>query len=367
MISSILILLAVAIPAGIVYTRKNPQFGGRPTEKDLDRYSRSPQWKDGVFLNQSLTTMDVSLLSMPGLLKEFLSGRKKRQPLKPLKIESLNLERFEDESDKFVWYGHSTVLFRVSGLNILVDPMFGPDASPIGPMRTRRFSENSLEVIDDLPKLDLVLLTHDHYDHLDYASIKKLKGKTDAFWVALGTQRHLVKWGIPQKKIKEFDWWEERELGALRVIFTPSRHFSGRGPFDRAKSLWGGWVIQTDQRNIYWSGDGGYDEHFKEIGEKYGPFDWGFMECGQYNEKWHQIHMYPEEAVMASQDAKVKTTIPVHWGAFSLALHDWTDPIERFSTEATAHQLSPCYPPLGHIVSSDSEPAEPWWRLRRNA
>jgi L-ascorbate metabolism protein UlaG (beta-lactamase superfamily) len=363
MITSILILLALAVPAGILYTRKNPQFGGRPSSVDLGRYSRSPQWKDGVFLNRNLTTMDVSLWSMPGLLKEFLTGRNKRQPPEPLHIERLDTDQFQNGKDKFIWYGHSTVLFRVSGKNILVDPMFGPDASPIGPLRTPRFSKNSLDLIDDLPQLDLILLTHDHYDHLDYASIQKLKSKTSEFWVALGLKRHLVKWGVPKDQIKEFDWWEESQLGVLRIVFTPSRHFSGRGPFDRSKSLWGGWVIISENRKIFWSGDGGYDSHFSEIGAKYGPFDWGFMECGQYNEKWHQIHMYPEEAVLASQEALVKTAVPVHWGAFSLALHDWTDPIVRFSGEASEKKLKGCYPRLGQIVTVGTEPSEPWWEL----
>ena len=363
MITSILILLALTVPVGILYTRKNPQFGGRPSSEDLDRYSRSPQWKDGVFLNRSLTTMDVSLWSMPGLLKEFLSGRKNRQPPEPLIIERLDSDQFHDGKDKFIWYGHSTVLFRVSGKNILVDPMFGPDASPIGPLRTPRFSKNSLDLIDDLPQLDLILLTHDHYDHLDYASIQKLKDRTSEFRVALGLKRHLAKWGVPKDQIKEFDWWEESQLGGLRIVFTPSRHFSGRGPFDRSKSLWGGWVILTENRKIYWSGDGGYDSHFSEIGAKYGPFDWGFMECGQYNEKWHQIHMYPEEAVLASQEALVKTAVPVHWGAFSLALHDWTDPIVRFSEEASEKKLTGCYPRLGQTVTFGEEPSESWWEL----
>ena len=361
MITSILILLALTVPAGILYARKNPQFGGRPTPKDLEKYSRSSQWKDGVFLNRSLTTLDVSLWSMPGLLKEFLSGRKKRLPPELLNIESLDADQFQNEKDKFIWYGHSTVLFRVAGKNILIDPMFGPDASPIGPLRTPRFSKNSIELIDDLPRLDLVLLTHDHYDHLDYASIMKLKEKTDTFWVALGAGRHLVKWGIPRNRIEEFDWWEEAAFETLRIIFTPSRHFSGRGPFDRSKSLWGGWVILSDKLKIYWSGDGGYDTHFKEIGERYGPFDWGFMECGQYNEKWHQIHMYPEEAVLASEEALVKIPVPVHWGAFSLALHDWTDPVARFSREASEKKMTGCYPRLGQIVIHGKEPSEPWW------
>jgi L-ascorbate metabolism protein UlaG (beta-lactamase superfamily) len=301
-------------------------------------------------------------------LREFINGRKKRQPSKTLKIEDFDLESFsEKDADKFVWYGHSTVLFRISGMNILVDPMFGQDASPIGPIRTKRFSQNTLDLIDDLPHIDLLLLTHDHYDHLDYASILKLRDKTNAFWVALGVKRHLVKWGVTEEKVKEFDWWEVGQFDDIRIIFTPSRHFSGRGPFDRAKSLWGGWVILSNKLRVYWSGDGGYDDHFREIGQRYGPFDWGFMECGQYNEKWHLIHMYPEEAVRASQEAKVKTAIPVHWGAFSLALHNWTDPIERFNKSALKSEQETCYPRLGQIVSQGQNPVKPWWTLRGNA
>ena len=364
MITSILLLFALAVPAGIYYTRKNPQFGGKPTPSDLDRYSESPQWKNGIFLNQSVTTMEVGLASMPKLLREFISGRKRRQPSEPLEIRPFDTVAFEEGAkDKFIWYGHSVVLFRISGKNILVDPMLGPDASPIGPMRTHRFSRNTLDLIDDLPAIDLVLLTHDHYDHLDYASIKRLKSKVKSFWVALGVKRHLVRWGVPEEAITEFDWWDEKRLDDLLIAFTPSRHFSGRGPFDRAKSLWGGWVICSENRKVYWSGDGGHDGHFSQVGEKYGPFDWGFMECGQYNEKWHQIHMYPEEAVQAGQESGVKLTVPVHWGAFTLALHNWKEPAERFREEALKLKVKASYPNLGQIVTAGEEPDEPWWNL----
>ena len=141
-----------------------------------------------------------------------------------------------------------------------------------------------------------------------------------------------------KKYITEFDWWQELQLFDLDFIFTPSRHFSGRGAFDRAKSLWGGWVIKSSKHSIYWSGDSGYDAHFKTIGEKYGPFDWGFIECGQYNERWHLIHMYPEDSVCAARDAKVIKAIPIHWGAFGLALHHWKEPITRFVLEAEQKQ-----------------------------
>jgi L-ascorbate metabolism protein UlaG (beta-lactamase superfamily) len=364
MITSILLLsLTLVFPATYFYAKRNPQFGSRPQKKDVLRYSRSPQWKDGQFLNSSVTTMDVNLWSMPGLLREFIKGRRRRVPVSPLLVQRLNTKDFAEGSEpKFVWYGHSVVLFRVGGRNILVDPMFGDDASPIGPMRTRRFSENTLGLIDSLPDLDLVLLTHDHYDHLDYESIVRIKEKTKAFWVALGTARHLLRWGVPQGMITEFDWWEEKELNELRIIFTPSRHFSGRGLFDRAKSLWGGWVILSDEIRIYWSGDGGYDDHFKRIGQKYGPFDWGFIECGQYNERWHQIHLLPEEAIRAARDSRVSLAIPVHWAAFSLSLHPWDEPAERFSESASREDQSASYPRLGRVVRQGMEPTEHWWR-----
>ncbi len=161
--------------------------------------------------------------------------------------------------------------------------------------RLVRNGENTLNLVEQLPTLDAILLTHDHYDHLDLESIRRLKNKTENWLVALGVGRHLEKWGIPKNSITEFGWWQKVDFLGIEITATPSRHFSGRGPFDRAKSLWCGWVFKSANHAIYWSGDGGYGEHFKEIGERLGPFDWGFMECGQYNERWHQIHMYPED------------------------------------------------------------------------
>jgi L-ascorbate metabolism protein UlaG (beta-lactamase superfamily) len=206
------------------------------------------------------------------------------------------------------------------------------------------------------------LLTHDHYDHIDLDSINKLIPKVKTWFVALGVSRHLEHWGVPENQITEFDWWDSIEFQGIQITFTPSRHFSGRGIADRAKSLWGGWVFKTPNHNIYWSGDGGYGPHFKEIGEKFGPFDWGFMECGQYNEHWHAIHLYPEEAVQAALDAQVKVATPVHWGGFSLALHSWKDPIERFYAEAKSQNLKMIAPEIGEVVEvNDTATPRTWW------
>lgn len=338
------------------------QFGGSIKKHHQDLYNRSTQWNGKVFENLSKTTMDVNLKTLPGLLKENIKGKKDRSPKENIEILKFNNKRFEPSLiPKFIWYGHSVLLLQLNGKNILIDPMLGEDASPIGPIRTKRFSKNSLEVIDDLPKIDLILLTHDHYDHLDLSSILKLKSKVDSYFVALGVGRHLESWGIPKNQITEFDWWQEQLFENIKLTFTPSRHFSGRGLFDRAKSLWGGWVLESNSYKIYWSGDGGYDTHFKEIGDRFGSFDWGFMECGQYNKRWEQIHMLPEQSVQAGLDANVRNAIPVHWGGFTLALHNWKEPINRFTKEAKQQKMNYLTPKIGEVVHMNETININWW------
>lgn len=339
------------------------QFGGKVRPEDSQKFKKSPQWDGKTFVNQSETVMDINLKSLPGMLKEQFTDRDIRSPKTPLVAQPFDKEAFSahPNTPKFIWYGHSVLLLQLNGKNILIDPMLGDDAAPIAPFDSKRFTENTLDIIDTLPHIDVILMTHDHYDHLDFDSFKKLKDKVGTYFVALGVSRHLEKWGIPKEQITEFDWWDEIEFEGIQLTFTPSRHFSGRGPFDRAKSLWGGWIFKTNDHNIYWSGDGGYDAHFKEIGEKYGPFDWAFMECGQYNERWHAIHMYPEECVQAALDVGAKMSMAVHWGGFALAMHRWEDPIERFVAEAKNKELSVATPEIGQVIEMGSEPEDNFW------
>ncbi|MCA0931878.1 MBL fold metallo-hydrolase [Lutimonas saemankumensis] len=363
MISSVLILiLGFGLPFGYFYFTKNPQFGGKVSKNEKKLLKASKNWKKGKFLNLEKTTMELKLSGIPGLIRESNKTKKTQNPKSNLQILAFNNENFQKDGEpKFIWYGHSVLLLQINDRNLLIDPMFGPDASPVGPIRTKRFSESSLDLIDRLPELDAILLTHDHYDHLDFESIRKLKQKVDLFLVPLGVSRHLERWGIPKSLIQEFDWWDHTELFDLKLTFTPSRHFSGRGLADRARSLWGGWVIKSNSYAVYWSGDGGYGDHFKMVGEKLGPFNWGFMECGQYNQRWHQIHMYPEEAVQAALDSGVENAIPVHWGAFSLALHHWKDPITRFVKAAEQNKLKYTSPRIGAVVKVNDSSMEHWW------
>lgn len=340
------------------------QFGAKPTKSDLENYSKSKQWDGEKFLNIENTSMNISIRTMPKLLYRQFCHTKDRTPKVPLKIIPFDKEAFEkpSQSTQFIWYGHSVLLLRMNSLTILIDPMFGSNAAPISPFPIKRFSENTLDIIDELPTIDLVLLSHDHYDHLDYDSILKLKQKVKQFYVALGVKRHLVKWGIEAATITEFDWWDTNNFNTIQITFTPTRHFSGRGLTDRAKSLWGGWSLATPKEKIWFSGDSGYGKHFKEIGTRLGPFDFAFMECGQYNENWHQIHMFPEESVQAAIDAKAKTVMPVHWAGFALAQHSWTDPVERFTAAAAAKQnLKYIVPALGELVSITTPAASSFW------
>lgn len=339
------------------------QFGGKVSKTLEQEYSRSEQWDGKKFVNLEETGMSISPLELPKLLYKQFFEKKGREPQEPLPILPFDKEAFLKPSDrmKFVWYGHSVVLLRMANKTILIDPMFGPNAGPISPVPIKRFSENTLTLINDFPEIDLVLLTHDHYDHLDLESIALLLPKVKEYYVALGCSRHLQKWGIVKEKIREFDWWNTTSYAGILITFTPTRHFSGRGLTDRAKSLWGGWVLKTAAERIYFSGDSGYGDHFKEVGLKLGPFDFAFMECGQYNENWHQIHMFPEESVQAAQDAGAKRIMPVHWAGFALAQHRWTDPIERFVKASEEQKVRQIYPLMGAVVNYDSHINKKWW------
>jgi len=341
------------------------QFGAKASQVDLQSYSTSQHWDGKKFINLVETKMDMKPKHIPSLIYKQLFKKQGRTPTIDLPIQPFEYEAFMAPSTttKYIWYGHSVILMRINNKTILIDPMFGPDASPIAPFATKRFSSNTLKLIDELPQIDAVMFSHDHYDHVDLASLKKLMPKTTHFYTAMGVGRHLIKWGVNPQHITEFDWWKTLDFEDIQITFTPSRHFSGRGISDRAKSLWGGWVFKTKTESIYFSGDGGYGAHFEEVGKRFGPFDIGFMECGQYNPLWHQIHMYPEEAVQASLDARIKHVVPVHWGSFALALHPWKEPIDRFTQEAKNYNLSHATPLLGELFHHEIKPERfTWWK-----
>lgn len=356
-----IVILFVLIYAVLNYY---PPFGGRSTKQKRGEYSKSPQYRNGKFHNQIHTGWDTSFSSMLSMMKDFAKGNPERRPKTPIPMAEFTAGRpLGDSKAKITWFGHSAFLLEIEGKTLLFDPMFGKAPTPF-PFRNQRYSGKLPFTIEELPKIDAVFLTHDHYDHLDYGTIMKLKGKVNQFFVPLGVGSHLERWGISPDSISEHDWWQEFEFEGLQLACTPARHFSGRGLTDRNSTLWCSWVIIGQETNIFFSGDGGYGPHFKEIGEKFGPFDLTLMECGQYDARWAAIHMLPEETVQAHVDVKGKVLIPVHWGAFTLSLHAWHDPVERAVRAANEGGVSIATPRIGETVAlgEGKYPATPWWK-----
>ena len=364
-ILTIVSIIALIVVVGLIFINVSPQFGGKHSENDIKRYQESGHYKEGKFINLIETNMDMSLKNIWAMSKEFMKGNPNAKPNFKFPINEMDssyLVKTQAE-DKMYWFGHSTFLLQLDSLNILIDPMLGDSPSPHPLLGTNRFNDKLPIEIEKLPQIDLVLISHDHYDHLDYGSIQKLKDKVKQFYVPLGVGVHLKSWGITESKIAEYNWWDETSYKNLELVFTPARHFSGRGLTDNSTTMWGSWVIKSNSKNIFFSGDSGYGPHFKEIGEKYGPFDFAMMECGQYNEKWADIHMMPEETAQAGIDAKANIIMPIHWGAFKLALHDWDDPIKRITTKAEELNMPTYIPEIGQKIdlSNLNIKSTNWW------
>ena len=349
-----------------MFINLSPEFGGTSTEAQKMAYQKTGHYADGTFVNLIPTSMDMSFGKLLSVLGDYLRGIPHGRPDAPLpveKVDSLAIAQRSASITQLTWFGHSAVLLEIDGQRVLLDPMLGEVPAPHPWLGGRRFSDALPIPIEQLPSVDAVLISHDHYDHLDYGSVMKLREKVSDFYVPLGVGAHLRRWGVAEAAIHELDWWDEAQREGLRFVFTPSRHFSGRGLTDRNATLWGSWVIQGRQDTLYFSGDGGYGPHFAEIGERYGPFDLAMMECGQYDERWAQIHMMPEETAQAAVDVQAKLLMPIHWGAFRLALHAWTDPAERVTVKAKALGVPLTTPKIGEavVLESDSYPQTSWW------
>lgn len=272
----------------------------------------------------------------------------------------MHFDKAAFKNGDFVWFGHSTVLMKTDSVTVLADPVFY-NASPV-PMTVKPFPMQTVHTIDDLPEIDVVIISHDHYDHLDYKAIQELDEKVSRFLVPLGVKAHLLHWGVNAEKITEMDWYENTQYQSVEFVFTPSRHFSGRGITNRSSTLWGSWVVNSSSANIFFSGDSGYFDEFKKIGERYGPFDIAFVEDGAYSVNWSQIHLMPEESVQVGIDLGTKVYFPIHWGKFDLSTHVWTEPIERAKKEAEKHNLSVATPIIGEVFTATDYSKSTWWR-----
>ena len=358
--------IALIVIGGFLFLHFSPEFGGKASEEQRLAYSKSDHFKKGKFVNYGDINMDLSgrdmLKAIGGMLKT-IPHSVPDQNIETLKIDSLDIIEYGPKT-RLVWFGHSTFLLQISNKIILVDPMLGTVPAPHPMLGTKRFSDELPIAIEKIPFIDAVFFTHDHYDHLDYGSVQKLKDKVKTFYTPLGVGAHLEAWGVAKENIVELDWWEEVSFEELTFRCTPAQHFSGRGISDRAQTLWSSWIIQSPTENLFFSGDSGYAPHFKEIGERYGPFDLALLECGQYNELWPTVHMFPEQTAMAGVDVNAKMIMPIHWGAFKLSHHTWTDPVERVSRKAKELGIGIITPRIGEQIELDSMViSEPnWWQ-----
>lgn len=339
-----------------------PPFGGKSSAEKLTKQVHRSNYFNGRFYNTLPTSVNNSMDVTFSMLVDFIKGNPQGKPHVSLPVDSVTPHQ-DNQQAHVIWFGHSALLVVVDGLRILIDPMLGKSPSPFSFIGGKRYAKPPIE-IDDMPSLDAILLSHDHYDHLDYGSIMQLKEKVRHFFVPLGVGAHLERWGIGEDRITEMDWWEEVVFEGLTLVSTPARHFTGRRMVDKEATLWCSWVIHGEQSKIFFSGDSGYGPHFKEIGQKYGPFDMTLMECGQYDERWAGVHMFPEQTIQAQLDVKGKLMIPIHWATFTLAFHDWTDPVERALKAAKEYDVHMSTPRIGEIVwiGSANYPVSTWWR-----
>lgn len=324
----------------------------QPLQPQLQQYQSSPNFSGGKFTYPVPTPVDYSPKALLSILKAMLKPNPGIRPRTPLPVQAVNAAQLQADhtASQIFWLGHSTLLVRLSGKTLLIDPVFSPYSSPFR-FGGKRYSDSLPITMEQLPYIDTVLISHDHYDHLDRHSIRQLKDKVGRFHVPLGVGQHLERWGVPPQRIAELDWWEEAEWAGIQLACTPARHNSGRGLRGQNTTLWCSWRIADGQINLFYSGDSGYGPHFAEIGQTYGPFDIAMIESGQYDEHgWWPYHMLPEQTVQASQDVRARQLLPVHWGAFTLSRHTWAEPIERVLQAAERSGVAVVTPQLGEPV-----------------
>lgn len=299
--------------------------------------------------------------SMLKTMWKFFNKPKYTSPASVLPSVKTNLGSLAANSPVIVWFGHSSYFIHTGTKTILVDPVFSGYASPFS-FGAKSFAGSDAYDTGDFPFIDLLIITHDHYDHLDSRTVAKLKDKTGRIATSLGVGSHLVYWGFDENIITEFDWWETKNyFDDITLTAAPARHFSGR-TFIRNKTLWSSFILQANGYKIYLGGDSGYDAHFKTIGEKFGSFDLAILESGQYNQQWPDIHMMPEDTVQASVDLHAKWLLPVHWGKFALSLHPWNEPIQRVLAKARELHVNVVTPMIGEpVVLGRSYPGNEWW------
>lgn len=360
MLYTILILAGIFAIGGI-YILNLPQLGKNPTGERLARIEKSPNYKNGEFQNYNSVEQKSSTSRWENLYEIFIKGIENARPNSPIPVVKTDLKTLAPSQNTIIWLGHSAYFIQVNGKKILIDPTL-VNAAPFAFMN-KPFKGTDIYKPNDIPEVDYLLITHDHYDHLDYETIIQIKDGVKNFVVSLGIGEHLEHWGVNPNKITELDWNEDISFDDnVKITALPARHYSGRG-IVRNKTLWSSFMLESQQKTIYIGGDSGYDDFYKEIGKKFPSIDIALMENGQYNEDWRYIHILPNQIPQAFNDLKAKRLMTGHHGKYALAKHAWTDPLDNIYNNAKKENLPLLTPKIGEIINLDDETQvfEKWW------
>lgn len=348
-------IVAVLIVAVLLFLRFSPSVGKLPDQDARDSFQgKTPLFYDGQFHNENT----IGVMTGQGYDRS-----SRRTPKTVIKAEAPEVTSPLKKDDlTFTWLGHASFLLQMGGLNILADPVLGTYSSPVSFAGVKRFSEVPLSA-GEMPQIDVLLLSHDHYDHLDYHSILELAPKVKQFVVPLGVDSILRGWGIEEERICALGWWENTEMDGVVFTLTPSQHFTGRNPLKGNRTLWGGYYISNTIHEVYYTGDGGYNAVFGKVREQLGAPEIMIAECGQYDPAWSNVHMFPEQTVQAGLDVQAQWMIPVHWGTFCICNHAWDDSIRRVTAAADENGLNLATPRIGQTVRWEEigEAHEAWW------
>lgn len=357
-----LLIIVILIGVGTWMFLNSERFGKHPSGERKQLIEQSPNYENGSFKNLNHTPTLTKGVGFGKVLFDYFFLAKPKEPSRPLPSVKTDLKALNLDENVLIWMGHSTYFIQLDGKKMLVDPVLSGYASPVS-FTTRAFKGSDIYSTDDIPEIDYLFLSHDHWDHMDYKTLKKLKPKIKKVITGLGNGAHLEHWGFNPEIITEGDWYQQFDFDpGFRVTITPARHFSGRG-LKRNQTLWASFVLKTPSSSLFIGGDSGYDTHFKVIGDQYGPFDLAILENGQYNENWRYIHMLPGEQFKAANDLNAKTILPVHSGKFTLALHDWDEPFRKIHQLADKHNTRVIAPKIGEKVNLNdaSQSFESWW------
>lgn len=353
------LLLTVIIVILLRSTAWLASLGRRPEGARLERIRRSPQFADGKFRNEQQTKLATA--SYRDMFRRQFFGKEQRTPLRPIPVVRGDRATLPASGLRATWLGWSSVLIEIDGRRVLTDPVWSERCSPSTLAGPKRFHAPPI-ALGELPPIDVVVISHDHYDHLDMPVVTALAARGTRFAVPLGIGAHLERWGVAAQQIAELDWNESVDVGPLRITATPSRHYSGRNPLHANETLWASWVVKGPAHAVYFSGDTGYSDAFKTIGAEHGPFDLTLIKIGAYDPTWAEIHLNPEEAVQAHVDLGGRVMLPIHWATFNLGFHAWHEPPDRAVAAARNARITLVVPKPGEAIEPARAPAlQAWW------